>query len=133
MRLQRLLAAAPPDLPVGQILPRPVEVGGSFYVLKLEGRFPDKLRYGVLYDVTPFIRESVREVFNTLRDAIILVAIVVLLFLQDWKAVMLPLIDVVVSLVGTFAVMKLMGFSLNTLLVTNEVSGAAKFYRLRGP
>ncbi len=53
--------------------------------------------------------------FHTLRDAVILVAIVVLLFLQDWKAVMLPLIDVGVSLVGTFAVMKMMGFSLNNL------------------
>src|SRR5262249_41052763 len=82
---------------------------------ELEGRFPDRLKYDVLYDVTPFIRESVREVFNTLRDALILVAIVVLLFLQDWKAMMLPLIDVAVSLVGTFAVMKLMGFTLNNL------------------
>ena len=53
--------------------------------------------------------------FKTLLDAVILVAIVVLLFLQDWKAVMLPLIDVAVSLVGTFAVMKLMGFTLNNL------------------
>src|SRR5205823_9515397 len=52
---------------------------------------------------------------NTLRDAIILVAIVVLLFLQDWKAVMLPLIDVGVSLIGTFAIMRMMGFTLNNL------------------
>src|SRR4029077_18091404 len=64
---------------------------------------------------TPFIRESVDEVFNTLRDAIILVAVGVLLFLQDWKALLLPVIDVAVSLVGTFAVMKLIGFSLNNL------------------
>ena len=71
--------------------------------------------YAIVYDTTPFIHESVNEVFNTLRDAVILVAIVVLLFLQDWKAVMLPLIDVGVSLVGTFAVMKLMGFTLNNL------------------
>ena len=53
--------------------------------------------------------------FHTLRDAVILVAIVVLLFLQDWKALLLPVIDVAVSLVGTFAVMKLMGFTLNNL------------------
>ena len=51
------------------------------------------------------------EVFDTLRDAVILVAIVVLLFLQDWKALLLPVIDVAVSLVGTFAVMSLMGFT----------------------
>src|SRR5262249_9470876 len=55
------------------------------------------------------------EVFNTLRDAVILVAIVILLFLQDWKALLLPVIDVAVSLVGTFAVMSLMGFTLNNL------------------
>src|SRR5256886_15959511 len=80
-----------------------------------ESRFPKGLRYGIIYDTTPFIRESVNEVFNTLRDAIILVAIVILLFLQDWKALLLPVIDVAVSLVGTFAVMGLMGFSLNNL------------------
>ena len=55
------------------------------------------------------------EVFKTLRDAVILVAIVVLVFLQDWKALVLPMIDVGVSLVGTFAVMAMMGFSLNNL------------------
>jgi multidrug efflux pump subunit AcrB len=82
---------------------------------ELEPRFPRGLRYAFHYDTTPFIRESVDEVFNTLRDAIILVAVVVLLFLQDWKALLLPVIDVAVSLVGTFAVMKLLGFSLNNL------------------
>jgi multidrug efflux pump subunit AcrB len=81
----------------------------------LEKRFPPGLKFRIDYDTTPFIRESVAEVFKTLRDAVILVAIVVLLFLQDWKAVALPLIDVVVSLVGTLAVLALMGFSLNNL------------------
>jgi multidrug efflux pump len=82
---------------------------------ELENRFPDGLRYTIAYDTTPFISESVNEVKHTLRDAVILVAIVVLLFLQDWKSLLLPVIDVGVSLVGTFAVMKLMGFSLNNL------------------
>src|SRR5262245_67723 len=82
---------------------------------ELEARFPRGLHYGLIYDTTPFIRESVDEVFNTLRDAVILVAVVILLFLQDWKALLLPVIDVAVSLVGTFAVMSLMGFSLNNL------------------
>src|SRR5206468_6270525 len=72
-------------------------------------------RYGFQYDTTPFIRESVNEVFHTLRDSVILVALVILLFLQDGKALLLPVIDMAVSLVGTFAVMKLMGFSLNNL------------------
>jgi multidrug efflux pump len=82
---------------------------------ELKSRFPDKLEYAIVYDTTPFIRESVDEVLKTLRSAVILVAVVVLLFLQDWKAVMLPLIDVAVSLVGTFAVMALLGFTLNNL------------------
>ena len=78
-------------------------------------RFPKGVRYAIVYDTTPFIEESVNEVFHTLRDAIILVAIVVLLFLQDWKAMILPMIDVPVSLIGTFAVMYLMGFTINNL------------------
>jgi multidrug efflux pump len=82
---------------------------------ELSQRFPHGLKYSIDYDTTPFIRESVAEVFNTLRDAVILVAVVVLLFLQDWKSLLLPVIDVGVSLVGTFAVMGLMGFSLNNL------------------
>ncbi len=82
---------------------------------ELSKSFPDGLRYEIVYDTTPFIRESVNEVFKTLRDAIILVAIVVLLFLQDWRAMILPMIDVPVSLIGTFAVMALLGFTLNNL------------------
>ena len=82
---------------------------------ELKRRFPDGLDYKIVYDTTPFIRESVNEVFATLRDAVILVAIVVLLFLQDWRAMILPMIDVPVSLIGTFAVMSLMGFTLNNL------------------
>ncbi len=82
---------------------------------ELKKRFPDGLDYRIVYDTTPFIRESVDEVFSTLVDAVILVAIVVLLFLQDWRAMILPMIDVPVSLIGTFAVMSLMGFTLNNL------------------
>src|SRR5256885_1092483 len=80
-----------------------------------EARFPKGLRYGIVYDTTPFIRESVNEVFHTLRDSVILVSLVILLFLQDWKALLLPVIDVAVSLVGTIAIMSLMGFTLNNL------------------
>ncbi len=81
----------------------------------LKTRFPEGLDYRIVYDTTPFIRESVYEVFYTLRDAVVLVAIVVLLFLQDWRAMILPMIDVPVSLIGTFAVMLLLGFTLNNL------------------
>ena len=82
---------------------------------ELKTRFPEDLNYEIVYDTTPFIRESVNEVFYTLRDAVLLVAIVVLLFLQDWKAMILPMIDVPVSLIGTFAIMAAMGFTLNNL------------------
>src|SRR4029077_1209743 len=71
---------------------------------ELEQRFPKGLKYAIAYDTTPFVRESVNGVLHTLLEAVILVAIVVLLFLQNWKSLLLPLIDVVVSLVGTFAV-----------------------------
>jgi multidrug efflux pump subunit AcrB len=82
---------------------------------ELRARFPDGLDYQIVYDTTPFIRESVNEVFYTLRDAVLLVAVVVLVFLQDWKAMILPMIDVPVSLIGTFAIMAAMGFTLNNL------------------
>ena len=77
--------------------------------------FPDGIRYEIGYDTTPFIKESVREVFKTLRDAIILVAIVVLVFLKSWRSAIIPLVAVPVAIVGTFAAMNAVGFSLNHL------------------
>jgi hydrophobe/amphiphile efflux-1 (HAE1) family protein len=82
---------------------------------ELKTRFPDGLDYRIVYDTTPFIRESVNDVFLTLRDAIILVAIVVLVFLQNWRAALIPLIAVPVAIVGSFAVMAALGYSLNNL------------------
>ncbi|MBI2824450.1 MAG: efflux RND transporter permease subunit [Planctomycetia bacterium] len=82
---------------------------------ELAERFPDGLEYRIVYDTTPFIKESIFEVFKTLRDAIILVAIVVLVFLQNWRAALIPLVAVPVAIVGTFAVMAGLGFSLNNL------------------
>src|SRR5207302_1962398 len=100
-----------------------LDTAGGVYakMRELKARFPEGLDYKIVYDTTPFIRESVNEVFHTLRDAVILVAIVVLVFLQDWKAMILPMIDVPVSLVGTFAVMALMGFTLNNLTLFGMV------------
>ena len=77
--------------------------------------FSSGVKYSIAYDTTPFIDQSIHEVFHALRDAIILVAIVVLLFLQDWKSMILPMIDVPVSLIGTLAVMAALGFTLNNL------------------
>ena len=82
---------------------------------ELQDRFPEGIEYQIVYDTTPFIRESVNEVFYTLRDAIILVALVVLAFLQNWRAALIPLIAVPVAIVGTFAFMAALGYSLNNL------------------
>ena len=84
-------------------------------MLELKDRFPDGVDYSIVYDTTPFITESVYEVFKTLRDAVILVAFVVLLFLQNWRSALIPLVAVPVAIVGTFAVMAALGFSLNNL------------------
>lgn len=77
--------------------------------------FPKGLEYRIVYDPTKFVQQSINEVYHTLFVAFMLVFIVVILFLQDWRAALLPMIDAVVSLVGTFAVMSAFGFSLNNL------------------
>ena len=82
---------------------------------ELKTRFPDGLDYEIVYDTTPFVRESVNEVFITLRDAVILVSLVMLAFLQSWRAAIIPLVAVPVAIVGTFAAMAALGFSLNNL------------------
>ncbi|MFO0928346.1 MAG: efflux RND transporter permease subunit [Gemmataceae bacterium] len=82
---------------------------------ELKKAFPAGVDYKIVYDTTVFIDESVHEVYKTLYEAFILVFIVVLVFLQDWRATLMPMIDVPVSLIGTFAVMALLGFSLNNL------------------
>ena len=82
---------------------------------ELSKNFPKGLEYRIVYDPTVFIQESVNAVTHTLIEAFILVFIVVLIFLQDWRATLLPMIDVPVSLIGTFGVMSALGFSLNNL------------------
>ncbi len=82
---------------------------------ELSPDFPEGMRYQIGYDTTPFIRESINEVFKSLRDSVILVAIVVLVFLQNWRSALIPLVAVPVAIVGTFAVMAAVGFSLNNL------------------
>ncbi len=77
--------------------------------------FPEGMIFEAGYDTTPFIRESIREVFKSLRDAVILVALVVLIFLQGWRPAIIPLIAVPVAIIGTFAAMAIAGFSLNNL------------------
>ena len=71
--------------------------------------------YEIAYDTTPFIRESVADVFKTLFIAAALVGLVVLAFLQNWRSVLIPMIAMPVAIVGTFAVMAAVGFSLNNI------------------
>ena len=94
-----------------------LDTAGQVYakMKELKNRFPDGLDYRIVYDTTPFIRESVNEVFSTLLDAVILVSLVMLVFLQSWRAAIIPLIAVPVAIVGTFAAMAALGFSLNNL------------------
>ncbi len=81
----------------------------------LKKNFPDGVDYAVVYDPTVFVRHSIEAVVHTLIEAILLVVIVVILFLQTWRASIIPLAAVPVSLVGTFAVMLALGFSINNL------------------
>jgi len=82
---------------------------------ELKRAFPADMDYTVVYDPTIFVRSSIEAVVHTLFEAIILVVIVVIVFLQTWRASVIPLIAVSLSRIGTFAVMQLFGFSLNAL------------------
>jgi len=82
---------------------------------ELKQNFPEGLEYSVVYDPTVFVRHSIEAVVQTLLEALLLVVLVVILFLQTWRASIIPLAAVPVSLVGTFAVMLAFGFSINAL------------------
>jgi len=84
-------------------------------IAELEKDFPAGVRTEIRYDTTPFIEESIGEVYKTLAEAIVLVALVVLLFLQNWRSSIIPLVAVPVAIIGTFGVMAIMGFSINNL------------------
>src|SRR6202789_4331182 len=82
---------------------------------ELKKNFPEGVDYSVVYDPTIFVRHSIEAVVHTLLEAILLVVIVVIVFLQTWRASIIPLVAVPVSLIGTFAVMLALGFSINNL------------------
>lgn len=94
-----------------------IETADEIYgVLKeMKRSFPPGVSYRINYDPTQFIRESMSAVLHTLVEALILVVLVVVVFLQTWRASVIPLLAVPVSLIGTLAVMKVFGFSLNNL------------------
>jgi HAE1 family hydrophobic/amphiphilic exporter-1/multidrug efflux pump len=82
---------------------------------ELKQKFPSDVDYVVPFDTTKFVQASITEVVHTLVEALVLVAIVVFVFLQNWRATVIPLVAVPVSLIGTFAGLWLFGFSINTL------------------
>jgi multidrug efflux pump len=82
---------------------------------RLKAQFPEGLDYRIVYDPTVFVRQSIEAVGHTFVEALILVVLVVLIFLQTWRASIIPLLALPVSLVGTFAIMLALGFTLNTL------------------
>ncbi|WOP56395.1 efflux RND transporter permease subunit [Xanthomonas euvesicatoria] len=82
---------------------------------QLKPYFPTGLKYEIAYDTTPFVRISIEEVVKTLLEAIALVVLVIYLFLQNWRATLVPVIAVPVVLLGTFGVLALLGYSINTL------------------
>jgi multidrug efflux pump len=82
---------------------------------ELKGSFPEGIDYQVPYDTTKFIQVSIEEVIHTFFEAIVLVVIVVFLFLQNWRATLIPVIAVPISIIGTFAGMYMLGFSINLL------------------
>ncbi|GJE42762.1 efflux RND transporter permease subunit [Methylobacterium soli] len=82
---------------------------------RLKKNFPPDVEYRIAYNPTEFIEESIHEVYKTLFEAVALVVIVVLVFLQSWRTALIPVIAIPVSLVGTFAAMAAFGFSLNNL------------------
>jgi len=82
---------------------------------RLKANFPSGVNYTIVYDPTVFVRDSIKGVIETLLEAIALVVLVVILFLQTWRASIIPLVAVPVSVIGTFAVLLVFGFSINTL------------------
>ena len=82
---------------------------------ELKKSFPEGMAYGIVYDPTQFVRQSIDAVLHTLLEAVALVVLVVILFLQTWRASLIPLIAVPVSVIGAFAVLLALGFSINTL------------------
>jgi HAE1 family hydrophobic/amphiphilic exporter-1/multidrug efflux pump len=90
-------------------------------IAELAQRFPDGIEHSVVYDTTRFVKVSIREVVKTLAEAMLLVFLVVFLFLQNWRATLIPFAAVPVSLIGTFAGLQLLGYSINTLTLFGMV------------
>jgi len=92
-----------------------VDKAAKAELARLSKRFPPGIKYHIAFDSTTVVGESIKDVLYTLIEAIILVILVIFVFLQDWRSTFIPAITIPVSLIGTFAFVKLLGFSINTL------------------
>jgi len=92
-----------------------VDKAGKAALAKLAKSFPPGLKYAIAFDTTTVVGESIREVLITLGEAIVIVIVVIFFFLQDWRATIIPAVTIPVSLIGTFAFIKIFGFSINSL------------------
>jgi len=88
---------------------------------EISHNFPEGVKYEIPFDMTTYISESIHEVYKTLFEALVLVIVVVFLFLQSWRATLIPLVAVPISLIGTFGFMLILGFSLNMLTLLGLV------------
>ena len=121
-----------PTVPIGIYLQPGANALGTLDAVKarmaeLQKSFPQGVAYAIPYDTTLFVRVSIEEVIKTFIEAMVLVIIVVFLFLQNWRATLIPIIAVPVSIIGTFAGMYALGFSINLL----TLFGSGAFHRHR--
>ncbi|MEI5679926.1 multidrug efflux RND transporter permease subunit [Mesorhizobium sp. CGMCC 1.15528] len=116
----RAIQAGKPTVPIGIYLQPGANALNTMAAVEarldeLATRFPDGVTYEIPYDTTLFVQESINEVIKTFIEALVLVVVVVFVFLQNWRATLIPLIAVPVSILGTFAGMYMLGFSINML------------------
>lgn len=102
---------------IKQAVANPLDISNALKVLlpEITRTLPAGMRVEMAYDSTVFIRESIDEVYVTVVEAVVLVMLVIFLFLRNWRAVIIPLVTIPVSLIGAFALMNLFGFTINTL------------------
>ncbi|NNC76316.1 MAG: efflux RND transporter permease subunit, partial [Woeseiaceae bacterium] len=102
---------------VKQAVANPLDISNALQELlpQITQSLPEGMRVEMAFDSTVFISSSIREVYTTIAEAVLLVVIVIFLFLRNWRAVLIPLVTIPVSLIGTFALMYMLGFTINTL------------------
>jgi multidrug efflux pump len=102
---------------IKQAVANPLDISIALQKLlpEITRSLPDGMRVDIAHDTTTYIKDSIREVYRTVAEAILLVVLVIFLFLRNWRAVMVPIVTIPVSLIGAFALMYLFGFTINTL------------------